>query len=147
MLKSSNATFLTHQTHQTRQHHAGFITFFENLVLAKTCPFPATRNPPRDRFLRRRSNVIKILVSAQIWPRGTPPQGQTCQYYQGRVQKAASPVRSQCVKTQPGKRSPNYTFRWFNRPWFLIENQGRLNRYKRCNSAGSGAPGALLRHV
>ena len=83
------------QKHQYHQTHAGFVTFFGHRVVATIWPFLATRNPPRDRFLRRRSNVIKIMVWTQIRPLETPPAGPNCQYYQGRVQKAASAARSQ----------------------------------------------------
>ncbi len=90
-LKSTKAIFLAPQTHNNHQNHTGFITFFEHQVFANICPFPATRNPPRDRFLRRRSNVIKIMVWAQIRPLETPSTGPTCQYYQGRVQNSSLP--------------------------------------------------------
>ncbi len=66
-----------------------FYKLFENHVVAQIASFSATRNPSRNRFLRRRSNVINILVSAQILLLETPAKGPTCQYYQGRVQKVA----------------------------------------------------------
>ena len=59
----------------------GFITFFGHRVVATIWPFLATRNPPRDRFLRRRSNVITLLAWTHIRPLETPPAGPTCQYY------------------------------------------------------------------
>ena len=67
-LKQTQPTFLAPRTHQQHQNHTGFITFFDNLVFVTIWPFPATRNPPRERFSRRRSNVIKIMVWTKIRP-------------------------------------------------------------------------------
>ncbi len=72
----SKAKILAPQKHQNHQNHSGFISFFEHCFFATIWPFPATRNPPRDRFLWRRSNVIKIMVWTQIRPLETPPRDQ-----------------------------------------------------------------------
>ena len=57
--------------------------------------------------MRRRSNVIQILVWTQIRPLETPPAGPTCQYYQGRVQKVAFPARPS-QPSQPSQPAPKY---------------------------------------
>ena len=67
-LTQTQPSFLAPRTHQTHQNHSGFITFFDNLVFVTIWPFPATRNPSRERFSRRRSNVIQILVWTKIRP-------------------------------------------------------------------------------
>ena len=58
-LKSTKATFLAPQIHQTHQHHIGFISFFESQVFAKFVPFPAVPNGSRNPIFRRRSKPIK----------------------------------------------------------------------------------------
>ena len=40
------------------------------------------------------------MVWTQIRPLETPPAGPKCQYYQGRVQKVASPARNRCARVQ-----------------------------------------------
>ena len=65
-LKQQQVAFLAPQTPRTHQNRTGFICFFENHILAKIDPFPAPPNPSRNRFLRRRSNAFKMMVSAQI---------------------------------------------------------------------------------
>ncbi len=97
-IKSTKATLLaphTHQKLQNHQNHQGCTTFFEIQASAKLVPFPAVPNGSWNPIFRRRSNVVKIMVWTKIRPLETPPTGSTCQYYQGRVQKAASPARSQ----------------------------------------------------
>ncbi len=64
MLKSTKATFLAPQTHQTHKNHIGFISFFENQVFAKLVPFPAVPNGSRNPIFRRRSKPIKTKLKS-----------------------------------------------------------------------------------
>ena len=98
-LNSTKATCLAPQMHQTHQNQPGFISFFDNDVLTKLWPFPAIRNPPRNRFLQRRSNALTIMVSATIWPLETPPNGLcvletlVCVTFGARPARPASPAQ------------------------------------------------------